>query len=239
MSVRISLRSNVTGFVAQFKRHSIQRLEQAALRATDRVARDSQREIRAAMTAARLGRLGNAVGAGSDLQKGNGVHRRGADAFSATGWIYTRGRSERTRGAIEAYTEGAEISPRRAQWLWIPNVPTIPSRAGRTKMTPALYNAKGFDQRIGPLVFIRGKNPGEALLIARNVTINRLGLGKARRLPKRGAIGSTRQRVDYVIAFIGIKRTTRMQRVNPQTIIARNAARLGQLVKDFISKGGR
>jgi hypothetical protein len=94
------------------------------------------------------------------------------------------------RGAIEAYTEGAEITPKRSPWLWI-STDEIPRRAGRYRMTPALYRATGLESRIGPLVQIPGRHRGEALLIVRNVTVDRFGRrGKARRLPKRGAVGA-------------------------------------------------
>lgn len=216
------------GQFAEFRRFNIQRLERAALISSDRGAREGLKELRSAMQGAGLGRLGNALGYGSDLKKGRGVHRRGAEAFSASGWIYIRSRSERAVGAIVAYTEGAEIGPVKSPWLWIAT-DEIPRRAGRFRMTPALYNRHGFASRIGPLFQIPGRHGGESLLIVRNVTTDRFGRrGKARRLPRRGGIGASRERRDQIVAFVGIKRTSRSARVNPDQIISIQSARLSE-----------
>lgn len=212
------------GQFREFERFCIQRLEQAALKAVDRASRDSLRDIRAAGQGAGLGRLMYALAAGSDLAKGRGVHRRGGEGFSASGWIALRSKSERAVGAIEAYTEGAEIGPRKARWLWIAT-DEIPRRAAKFRMTPALYRQHGFEGRIGPLEFVPGRHGAEALLVVRNVTVDRFGRrGKARRLPRRGGLGSSRERRDHIVAFVGIRRTSRTARVNPREIIARNVA---------------
>ena len=216
------------GQFAQFRRFCIQRMERAALEISDRAAANALRELRAGMQAAGLGRLGNALGYGSDLKKTGAVHRRGTEGFSASGWVFIRGRSERTVGAIQAYTEGAEIRPVRSPWLWIAT-DEIPRRAGRSRMTPALYRAHGFESRIGPLVQIPGRHGGEALLIARDVTVDRFGRrGRARRATKR--LGSSRDRKDFIVAFVGIRRTSRSARVDAREIISANAARIPGLV---------
>lgn len=214
------------GQFAEFRRHCIQRLERAALISSDRAAAAALRDHRAAMEAAGLGKLGNALGYGSDLKKGRGVHRRGAEGFSASGWVYIRSRSERSVGAIVAYTEGADISPKKSPWLWI-STDEIPRRAGRFRMTPALYRSSGLESRIGTLVQIEGRHGGEALLIVRNVTVDRFGrAGKARRLPKRGGVGPSRERRDFIVAFVGIRRTSRSARVHPREIMSIQQARL-------------
>jgi hypothetical protein len=210
----------------EFRRYCIQRLERAALIASDRAAAAALRDLRAAMAGAGLGRLGNALGYGSDLKKGRGVHRRGAEGFSASGWVYIRSRSERAVGAITAYTEGAEITPKKSPWLWI-STDEIPRLVGRRRMTPALYRSGGLESRIGPLVQIAGRHGGEALLIVRNVTVDRFGrAGKAKALPKRGAVGSSRERKDFIVAFVGIRRTSRSARVHPREIMSLQQARL-------------
>lgn len=225
------------GQFREFERFCIQRLEQSALRASDQAARQATLDIRSAMRGAGLGRLGNALGNGSDLKKTGKVHRRGAEAFSASGWIHIRGRSERTVGAIVAYTEGAEIRGVRSPWLWIAT-DEIPRRAGRQKMTPALYNKAGLDSRIGPLFQIPGRHAGESLLIVRDVTVDRFGRrGRAKRLPRRGAVGSSRERREFIVAFVGIRRTSRTARVNPNSIIAANAARIPALIAADLGRG--
>ena len=224
------------GQFTEFRRFCIQRVERAALKASDAAARRAVLEIRSAMSGAGLGRLGNALTSGSDMAEGRGVHRRGPEGFSASGWIVLRSRSERAIGAIEAYTEGAEIAPRRSRWLWIAT-DEIPRRAARFRMTPALYKQHGFESRIGPLVFMPGRHGGEALLIVKSVTVDRFGRrGRARRLPRRGGVGSSRERRDFIVAFVGIRRTSRSARVDPRQIISANAARLPALVAAELSK---
>lgn len=218
------------GQFQEFRRYSIQRLEGVALKVSDAAARNALTETRTQMRGAGLGRLGGALGYGSDLKKTGAVHRRGGEAFSASGWIYIRSRSERAVGAIVAYTEGAEIRPNKSPWLWIAT-DEIPKRAGRFRMTPALYRQHGFENRIGPLIQIPGRHGGEALLVARNVTVDRFGRpGRARRVPRRGGIGGSRQRVDHIVAFVGIRRTSRAARVDPKAIIAANAGRIPALI---------
>lgn len=220
----------------RFERHVLFRLERAALRATAAAARGARDEIRAAMAGGALGRLGQAIGAGSDLARGR-IYREGG-GFSASGEVHIRGRSERTRGTIEAYTDGADIAPRRGGWLWIATA-EIPRRAGRRKMTPALYNSTGLDQRIGPLVFRPGRHPGEALLIVSGATLHRSFSGRARRLPKRGRVGETRTGAVSFVAFVGIRKTRRSARLDPAAIIRKYRERLPQLIGDELERHDR
>lgn len=197
------------------------RAERALSRMVDRIAMQAKNDIRQDMAASGLGRLSGTIGAGSDLRKRR-VHRT-ARGFSVSGWVFVRGKSDRTLGAIKAYTEGADITPQRSRWLWIAT-PAIPSRVGRFKMTPARYDAAGLDGRIGPLVFVPGRSAAEALLVVKNVTVNRVSGGGARRRPRRGAIGSTREERDEIVAFVGIRRTSRARRTDPVEIMRRAVA---------------
>lgn len=210
-------------------------LEGAALRASHTAAHRTLTEIRGAMRSAGLGRLGNALGSGSDQAKNGTVHRRG-EAFSASGWVHVRSKSKRAVGALEAYTEGAEIRPRRGQWLWMATR-QISQKAGRQKMTPALYRASGLEQRLGPLVQIQ-TSPGEALLIVENVSVDKFGrMGrKARKIGKTGRLSKGRRRADMIVAFVGIRRTSRAARVTPSTIAATNAAKLPALIAEELRK---
>lgn len=232
--IRGSIRADVSGFVDRYRRFCIQRLEKVALQVSHAAAVEALGEIRGRMRDAGLGRLSNAITMGSDLKKGRGVKRRGREAFSASAWIYVRGRSERTIGAIEAYTVGAEIRPVNAQWLWIAT-DAIPKRVNRFKMTPALYNRSGLVQSIGPLQKIEGRHPGEALLVVKNVTMRTAGGGRARRVPQRGMIGRGREQRDVVVAFVGIKRTARAARVNVPEIIRANVAKIPNRISAAMS----
>lgn len=222
------------GQFAEFKRHSIQRLERASLKATDQAARAAAAQIKAGLP----GRLGGAITSGSDLRKGRNVHRIGAEGYRASGWVVLRNKSERTVGAIISATEGAEIRPVRSAWLWIAT-DEIPRKAGRYRMTPALYRRSGLEGRIGPLVQIRGRHGGEALYIVRNVTVDRFGRrGKARRSPRRGAIGGGRERRDFIVAFVGIRNTSRSAVVDARQIISLEQARLPEYRAAAMARDG-
>lgn len=225
-----------TAFVDDFKRHSIQRLEQAFLRATDRVSRETLSQVRGEMSSAGLGRLGNALKHYSDLKKGK-VFRRGGEAFSASGGVAIRTRNERTVGAIESYTEGAEIRPVRGRYLWFATEELGIKRVGRKKITPALYMSSGLASKLGPLVYINGRQPGEKLAIIRNVSTPNVGKGRPRRLPRSGKASSGRTGKDFIIAFIGITRTTRTRRVDVEAIFRANAARVGEAIFTELRKG--
>jgi hypothetical protein len=222
------------GHFKEYEKQCARALQAAALRASDKAAKQATADIRQAMRGAGLGRLSNAIGTGSDLKKRGTGYKRGGDAFSASGWVHVRGKSKRTTGALEAYTQGADIKPRRGGWLWIPTK-QITGKVGRQKMTPALYRASGMEEKLGPLVQIQ-TSPGEALLIVQSVSVDKFaGAGrKARRIGKR--LGKDRRRAYMVVAFVGIRRTSRAARVTPSSIIAATAARLPDLVTAKLAK---
>lgn len=221
-------RADYAGPFRQFGLAIDRRLELAALEATDQAARIALKSIRAAMQGAGLGRLGNGLGAASDLSSGRGIHRRGRDAWSASGVVFVRSRSARTRGALESYTSGADIRPTRGRWLWIAT-DQIPARAGRFKMTPELYVKSGLEQRIGKLVFLRSVN-GNPLLAVENVGISLAGKSRsARSLKRNGQARKGQIAKQLLIAFIGIPRTSRAARVDVQSIIGGVQADLPRL----------
>lgn len=216
------------GAYRSYQRYGIQRFEQAALNASNRGATIAKGRLRAAFSSARLGRLGYAIGSGSDLRKGSRVRKVG-NGFSASGWLFIRSRSERTLGAIEAYTEGAEIRPRKGRWLWIAT-DMIPPRVGKYRMTPERYAQSGLVEKIGPLIMIDGRASSEKLLIVRNVTTRKAGRANARRMPKKGKIRAGREAQEQIIAFVGIRRTSRQARVNARSIIGDVQRQMPQLI---------
>ena len=109
---------NYLGAFRQTMMLAQRRIEYAALKATDQAATQAKSRIREAMQSAGLGRLGNAIASTSDLKKGQ-IKRYSGGGFRASGVIYIRSGSARTRGAIESYTVGADIRPVRSRWLWI------------------------------------------------------------------------------------------------------------------------
>lgn len=233
MPIRPSLRQ--AGRFADFRRGAIQQMEKAALVATDRAARAAVSTLRAQMASAGLGRLGNAVTSSSDLRSSGRVHRRGGEAFSASGIVHLRTANERTVGAIISYTEGAEITP-RGPWLWIASDDLQKRVKGNFRMTPAQYRAGGYERRLGPLVQIPGRNPGEALLIVRNITTRAAGRANPRRLPNSGRVRAGRVLQEQFVAFIGIRRTSRRARVNPNAIFDWARSNLPVLISQALGK---
>lgn len=221
---------------ARFRRATLERLGQAAARASDTAGRRAKEDIQTAMEVARLGRLKGAVSYTSNRRRGKVPSltlERGR--FRVGALVYARG-SERSLGAFQAYSEGATIRSRRGGWLWIAT-DAIPRRAGRFRMTPARYRALGFEERIGPLVPIPGRSPGERLLIVKDVTVHRIRGNQARRLPKRGSIGATRERRDVIVAFVGIRMTARQRRFEPLDVVRAWGRRLPHLIRAELGPG--
>ncbi len=212
----------------QFRRDSEARMQAAALNATATAARNAKGVIRREMAAAKLGRMGNAIDDGSDAEK-TGRMKLSGSGWRASGWVFIRSRSPRTRGAIEAYTEGAEIAPRNGRYLWIAT-DQIPVRAGRAKMTPGNWSKAGLDTRIGPLVPIKSAS-GTPLLIVKKVGVSASGKSRsARSLTKKGLARKGQIGVDYIVAFYGIPRTSRQARVDVDQIVAEAQASLPSLI---------
>lgn len=217
-------------------RNGEQVLEDAALRATDRAGRETVTSIRQDMASARLGPLRNVIRLTTDLEKGR-VFRLPGGGFSASSLIYARSRSERTVGALQAYSRGAQIAPKRGRWLWIPTK-EAPARIGRKRATPAAYIAAG--SPLGPLITIRAPN-GAPLLAVENVGVS--GRGKARTLTKKGAprnskrFGADRQR-QLVVLFVAIPNTSRAARFDIIETAKRGQASLPGKLQSELSKGG-
>lgn len=185
------------------------------------------------MTSARLGRLGNAVDNTSDMQKRGSPKRYPNGGFAASGVLFVRSQSERTKGALESYTQGAEIRPKSGRYLWFAT-DEIPRLTNKVRMTPELYRKNGFEQKIGPLVQIRGID-GTPLLVARNVGVNAAGKPRsARSLTKAGRPRKGQRLKEFVVAFIGIPRTSRAARVNVREILTRVQADLPRLFNEAI-----
>lgn len=223
---------NYAGAYRAFGLSIDRRLELAALEATDKAAKIAVRSIRDAMAGAGLGRLGNGLGAASDLSSGRGIHRREAGGWSASGVVFVRSRSERTRGAIESYTAGSEIRPTRGRWLWIPT-PDIQRLAGGKgrlqRVTPSSWDNLGLDKRIGPLVMIKSID-GRPLLAVQGAGVSLTGAkGSARSLKKNGQARRGQVRRELLIAFVAIPRTSRAARVDVNAILAGVQADLPRL----------
>ncbi len=224
-----------------YYRDAVQRMERAALEASEKAGRIAERRIRAEMMGAGLGRLGMAIKAKSDIESGRGIHRRGQGGFSASSVLAVRTGSKRTRGAIESYTAGAEIRPVRGRWLWIATAEAgrlIGHRSERRRLTPALYRDRG--EPLGPLVFLKSVD-GRPLLAVRNVGKSMVGArgGKVRSLTKRGRLYKGDRAVELAVLFIGIPRTARAARIDVVAILRDVQRQLPELFEQAMKKGGR
>lgn len=232
-------RADYAGPYRAFGKAIDRRLELAALEATDRAAKVAVRSIREAMTGAGLGRLGNGLGSASDLSSGRGIHRREAGGFSASGVVFVRSRSERTRGAIESYTSGSTIAPKRGRWLWIatPDLQRVAGGKGkRQRVTPGNWQALGLEQRVGPLVLLKSIN-GYPLLAVKGAGVSLTGAtGSARSLRKNGQARRGQIRRELLIAFIAIPRTSRAARVDVPAIIRSVQADLPRLFAEAFAR---
>lgn len=232
---RISARIFADNYLGRYRQHMLlaqRRMEAAALIATDRASRIAQQEIRAQMRGAKLGRLGNAIGQTSDMQKGR-LHRTG-NGWSASGVVYVRSKSERTLGAIEAYTRGADIRPVRGRWLWIPS-DDIPRVSKRERLTPALWQRNGLDRKIGPLVTIRPRG-GNPIMVVRNVGVTPDKARSVKGLTKKGTARKGQVAREFVVAFIAIPRTARSARVDVTAIMRAVQADLPRLFNEAIAR---
>lgn len=212
-------------------------MERAALNATDRASRIAKERFRNEMASAGLAGLSRAVDATSDKKQAT-IRRYPNGGFSASGILFVRTKSERTLGALEAYTRGADIRPVRGKWLWIPT-DEIPRVSNRQRLTPELYRKNGFEQKIGPLTLVISVN-GRPLLVAKNVGVNAAGKPRsARRLNKNGSPAKGQRLKEFVVAFVGIPRTQRAARVNVSQIMAQVRDELPALFEQELRKVNR
>lgn len=219
--------------LGSYFREQEQRLERAMLIATDRAGRKLKGSIRQAITGAGLGKLGNAFDAKTDLQRGGIQVRYPNGGFSTGATVFVRSRSDRTRGALLAYTQGATIRPRRGRYLWIPTDEIqrlAGSKSDRQRVTPANWARLGLDARIGPLVPVKSVN-GRPLLVVKNASVGALGQSRsARSRTKKGAVRKGKVAKSFVVCFIGIPATARAARVDLNALQAAAQAELPGLI---------
>jgi hypothetical protein len=225
--ISLSARTNPADLL-KLKQGLDARLRQIALTTTDKAARQAKDKLRADFAAAGLGRLGFAIGDGSDKRKSGQVKQLSGGRWSASGWLFIRGRSQRTVGAIISYTEGATILPRRGRYLWIATdavkrlarVP-LPSSGGNksanVRLEPRLWD-RTYGRRLGPLIPIKGKD-GTPLLVIKNQTVSASGkAGSLKPRTKTGRVPKGQVEQEITVAFIGIPNTRRAARVNVKEI---------------------
>lgn len=236
MTLKADLRRpNVRGAFDTYYRYSIQRAENAAVRAVTRGGRMATSQIRGAGRNAGLGTLMQAVKDTPD----RAVRRRGAEGFSVSSTLAIRTGSKRTRGAIEAYTEGATILPRRGRWLWFPTDEAsrvVGSGLSRRRLTPEVYREIG--EPMGPLFRLRSIN-GYPLLAVKNVGKSEVGArrGRVRPLTKSGRPRKGDRLKAIAVLFVGIPKTARAARIDPRAILRDVQLQLPALWREEMSRG--
>lgn len=217
--VKVTFSGPPQGRFREFEQFCRRKLERVALEAAHDGGRMALSTIRQRMAGANLGRLGNALGSNSDLSQGGGVHAR-SNGFSASANVHIRSGSERARGALIAYTEGASIRGVKSPWLWIPATEMQRRVKGGWRLTPGRWQSSGLEARFGPLFMIPGRHAGEQLLVFKDVTARIYGKPAFRKIPKSGRIRAGREVRDTVVAFVGIRQTSRQARVDVPAVMA-------------------
>lgn len=234
---KINVEPSTQSDFERIRRYSRQVTERAFLRGVAHVASRGKIEVRRAFSGAGLGRLGNAIGSRSDAETGK-VHRFSNGAFSVSAGFYAKTRNERTLGALESYTKGSEISPLRGRWLWIAT-DEIPRLTARERMTPERYVRNGFEQKIGPLHFVKSVN-GNPLLVVQDASVSAVGKPRsAKSRTKRGALRKGQRAKEFIVAFVGIPRTSRSARVDIRSIINEARSQMPSIIARELETGGR
>lgn len=212
---------------AQYRRLEREHVDiqrKAARVATHKASVVGQRRVQAAMKAAGLGRLPNAVGQTSSQKERHKL------ADVSVGLIYAKGGDDSLAGgALEIYSRGGTIKPVKGEWLWFATKALQRNvRVGRARMrmTPAVYNALG--KQLGELHF-RRINSRVAILYAEDLNVH-VRTGRAKLPGKRKSRVAVRKK--RVTLFVGIRFTNRMKRFDKDVEMAFAAG----LIPDYIAE---
>lgn len=226
----------------ELEREFSRQLEKSAIAFTLRAAKTVKEKIRSEMATAGLGTLGMGIGHGhgGPEEKAGNVRRKGA-GWSASGAVFIREGSRRTRGAIASYTDlpSTQIRPKNGRWLWIatPDLKRVvglpkdgkggPSKA---RLTPALWDLT-YGLKFGSLQVIKGINGRPLLILSNPAGVSLSGKRGIRTLrkngqPRRGDIAKK-----FIVAFIAIPATSRAAKINVPNII-------NQVISDLARQDG-
>jgi hypothetical protein len=215
----------VSKLIERDKQRYRRALYTAAQNATDSASREAQGATKAKISQVGLGRLAGAIGQTSSKRKSQKPN-------TPYGAIYARGGDQSRAGqALESYTRGATIRPKRGEWLAFPTA-AVPRTLNRRRVTPMLYRRGGLQTRIGPLQFVQ-INSRLAFLVVKNVTLDpktyrakRAGKGKPR----------TRVPAKEVIAFVLIRVTRRAVRFDKDRVVGKIARTMPDRLREEMDK---
>ena len=96
-------------------------------------------------------------------------------------------------------------------------------------MTPELYVKNGFEQKIGALVYVKSVN-GNPLLVVKSASVALSGRTRsAKSRTKTGLLKKGQGAKEFIVAFIGIPRTSRAARVDVSAVMRSVQAELPNL----------
>lgn len=202
-------------------------LRRASHYATDKAIKAAKARTRQVIRGVGLGRLSNAVGATSSLEKGR-------TAKEAWGAIYARGgQFSRANQALMAYTEGAHILPTGGRkWLAYPT-----KAAGRLTRLPipriggrGYANFKNQPSRSRLKLSFVQFSPRSAALVLKNASVSNR-TGRAKPFGKRLGRGQTREK--FIVMFWLIKFTTRAARFDQHAIVRAEGRNIGTYVEEY------
>ena len=149
----------------------------------------------------------------------------GRKGFSASGWIYTRSRSERSLGALKIYSEGGDILPCHRQV-------GVDSDQKRTQAHWSLsYHARTLFE-IQPRLEHRPTGIPARTPSRRSAACRQERQHAQRAIPIHAACpevavhAAGREAHDFIVMFIGIKRTSRAQRFSPSIVTVSSSPKL-------------
>jgi hypothetical protein len=205
MGVRSSEDRPLSAVYQQLEQGDREILERAAAVAVDKATRLGAAQIKNTMRARGLGRLSNAVGVTTSLQRGK---KTGSNAWGA---IFAKGGDDSLAGgALEIYGRGGAITPKFGAYVWFQTA-ALKRRVGRYRMTPQRYIDSG--SPLGPLLFRRKNARIGEFFVKGAVTSAKNGRA---RLPG----PRSKARGTIVVLFVGVKSTTRLARFNKDQIVS-------------------
>lgn len=202
-------------------------LRRASHYAADRAIKAAKADSRATIRGVGLGRLANAVGATSSLEK----QRTHGNAWGA---IFARGgQNSRANQALMSYTEGALIAPTGGRkWLAYPT-----KAAGRLVRLPipriggrGYANFKNHPSRYGmQLRFVKFSTNRAALVLDQGIVSNKTG--RVNRKAKRAGKASSHEK--FIVMFWLIPFTRRAARFDQHAIVRRAGQNIGVFVEEY------
>lgn len=234
MGVKLKVFGPNREWYALYRRTNLAGLATATGRATDHAAFGARNQIRTTMRGAKMGRMANAVGAGSDYRLKRMKIAKGGGPRSDS-WVYLKSPSNprgevRTAGAFNAYTKGALIKAKRGTWLAYPTG-NLPRKVGNRRLTLKSYYRLGLSRKYGDLVYRRLSSRVAVWFVKTKDGAAKIHGGKYRRKGQKKT--NLRGGAGIRIMFIGIRATVRVRRFSPSDIVLHWHKQVPRLIAEY------